>query len=77
MLHVKCVTQTNIAHATVMSKLYMHTREDEGKRGNPPYRPYSHRNPSEVIFRSPARSSAPRGLGDSQSSILNFTHVDS
>ena len=48
-------------------------REDEGKRGNPPYRPYSHRNPSEVIFRSPARSSAP----SSQSYILNFTHVDS
>ena len=26
-------------------------REDEGKRGNLPYRPYPHRNPSEVIFR--------------------------
>ena len=52
-------------------------REDEGKRGSPPYRPYSHRNPSKVIFRSPARSSVPRGLSDSQSYILNFTHVDS
>ena len=56
---------------------YVRAREDEGKRGNPPYRPYSHRNPSKVIFRSPARSSVPRGLSDSQSYILNFTHVDS
>ena len=26
-------------------------REDKGKRGNPPYRPCPHHNPSEVIFR--------------------------
>ena len=36
-------------------------REDEGaNRINPLYRPYTHRNPSKVNFRSSLRSVAPR-----------------
>ena len=68
---------TYVAEKIVLPEEQITAREDEGERGNLPYRPYSHRNPSEVIFRSPARSGVPRGLGDSQSYILNFTHVDS
>ena len=52
-------------------------RDYEGKRSNPSYWPYSHRNPSKVIFRSPANPVFPRGLTDSQSHVLIFTNVDS
>ena len=38
---------------------FARSRDYEGKRGNPSYWPYSHRNPSKVIFRSPARSGIP------------------
>ena len=57
----------------------MKAREDKGaKRINPPYRPSTHRNPSEDIFRSSLTGSLlfPRSLSDSQSYVLNFTNVD-
>ena len=35
----------------ISTRIICKTREDKGKRGNPPYRPCPHHNPSEVIFR--------------------------
>ena len=37
-----------------LSAVSIEARDYEGERSNPSYWPYSHRNPSKVIFRSPA-----------------------
>ena len=44
-------------------------REDKAQRTNPPYRPYTHCNPSKDIFKSYPRSFV--------SKRVNFTNVDS
>ena len=46
-------------------------REDKVQRMNLPYRPYTHRNPSKDIYRSPPRSVVPKRVY-----VLNFTLVD-
>ena len=49
----------------------------KGKRVNPPFRPYSQVNPSQVIFRSLPVSEIPGESRNSQACDADFSHVDS
>ena len=51
-------------------------RERRGKRVNPPYRPYSHPNPSKVIFSNKIQISKKYVLGAGQHISLIFFSLE-
>ena len=55
----------------------MDSRDDKAQKMNPPYRPYTHRNPDLNIFLDLLWDLLiSRGLSDSQSYDLNFSNDD-
>jgi len=73
------VIKTFFCHHDSICNIFtcLHQEMMKGKIVNPPYRPYFHDYPSQVIFRSLPVSEIPGGSGNSQSCDANFAHVDS
>ena len=64
-----------LSKAVIHPRNYERRREDKDQRTNPPYRPYTHRNPSKDILRSTPRSVVPKRV-ECQSYVLNFINVE-